>query len=178
MARRHWATNDTLTASDLEGAFLSVEAAVTNPATTTTIGVVELSTAPANPAIPVAVGDNDPRLLNARLSLSAGETIPGHKVVSASGGGAFKASSTNAGNIQGAVGISLNAAATGETVNIATSGRVDEPSWSWPVGKPIFLGTDGALVVTPPTTGYLLRVGISLAPTALLVQLTAPIFLG
>ena len=30
MARRHWATNDTLTANELEGAFLSVEAAVTN----------------------------------------------------------------------------------------------------------------------------------------------------
>ena len=47
------------------------------PATTSVLGLVKMTTAPANPAIPLAVGDNDPRVpTTTQIAAMAGDTTP------------------------------------------------------------------------------------------------------
>lgn len=46
-------------------------------ASTTVLGITELSVAPVNPATPIAVGDNDPRIVNAITSLTGDATATG-----------------------------------------------------------------------------------------------------
>ncbi len=75
------------------------------------------------------------------------------------------------------LGVTLGAALAGDPVNVAVSGEVTEPSWAWAEDMQIFLGVDGALTQTIPTSGALLVVGVATAPTTILVGVKFPIIL-
>lgn len=75
------------------------------------------------------------------------------------------------------IGITLNAAADNDLINVATSGEIIEPSWSWAEGLPIFVGANGALTQVPPTSGFQLIVGVATSPTSILVGIKQPIIL-
>ena len=75
------------------------------------------------------------------------------------------------------VGLALNGANLGNPVTIATAGEVEEPTWSWIEGKPVFLGSAGSLTQTPPTSGFILVVGSAVGATRILVNVQQPIFI-
>lgn len=57
-------------------------------------------------------------------------------------------------------------------------GEITDAVWSWTRGSPIFLGTNGQLTQTPPTTGILLVLGQPASPTTINLVQPFPILLG
>jgi hypothetical protein len=68
-----------------------------------------------------------------------------------------------------AIGITVSAALSGADVPIRTSGLVTEPSWNWIPG-PIYLGAAGVLTQMPPSSGAIVRMGISAGPDRMRVD--------
>lgn len=114
----------------------------------------------------------------AYVTFNARGAIGGHRAVCAAfSGGARYADSRNVVGAVSVLGISLHAAEDGEDLNVATSGEVIEPSWSWVQDLPIFVGVEGVLTQVPPDTGFQLVVAIATSPTSALLSIKQPIIL-
>jgi hypothetical protein len=57
-------------------------------------------------------------------------------------------------------------------------GEISDAVWNWIRGSPIFLGTNGQLTQTPPTTGFLLVLAQPISPTVINLVQPVPILLG
>ncbi len=57
-------------------------------------------------------------------------------------------------------------------------GEVTDAVWNWTRGSPIYLGTNGQLTQSPPTTGFLLVLAQPVSATTINLQPPSPIFLG
>jgi hypothetical protein len=57
-------------------------------------------------------------------------------------------------------------------------GEITDAVWNWTRGSPIFLGTNGQLTQTPPTTGFLLVLAQPISPTVINLVQPVPILLG
>lgn len=78
------------------------------------------------------------------------------------------------------LGVTLNAAIPGQNVIVQWFGEISEPSWVWDPLLPVWLGADGVLTQTPPSTigaAFALIVGFASTPTKLQVDLQPPILL-
>lgn len=69
------------------------------------------------------------------------------------------------------LGIINTAATIGSPVFIQTQGLITEPSWNWTMDELIYLGNNGMLTQTYPTTGFLLKIGTVVDPTAIYVNI-------
>ena len=76
------------------------------------------------------------------------------------------------------VGISTRAASAGGLVEVCEAGLLVEPTWSWTVGQPLYVGATGILTQTPPTVGVLQQVAVAISATSILVQPFPPITLN
>ena len=74
------------------------------------------------------------------------------------------------------VGISLAAAAPGESVRYATHGPVTNVAWALAALQPVYCGDDGLIVQVKPTGAWSQRVGIALSATTILVDPWPPEF--
>lgn len=106
---------------------------------------------------------------------TAATAISGHRVVMVNPGGTVGyASSAVLANAQRLIGITTHAAEAGAQVDIQVYGEVQEPSWSWDLNKPVYLGLDGALTqVTPslPSSKFTVVVGFPIASDTLFVNI-------
>ena len=115
------------------------------------------------------------------IEIPASGAIGGHRVVILEGDTAAYASNTTLSHHLKVFGITENAAASGSTLSVMRTGKMTEPSWSWTLDSPIFLGVDGSLTQTPPTHPtalFSLVVGFPLSATSLFVALREPVILG
>ncbi|WP_254509872.1 hypothetical protein [Anatilimnocola floriformis] len=74
-------------------------------------------------------------------------------------------------------GISVAATVADATALIRVYGPMLEPSFSFVPG-PIFVGLNGSLTQTPPTTGWLQQIAVADSPTQIFVDPQPPIDLG
>lgn len=119
---------------------------------------------------PGAKGDTGPAG-GVEVIRTAGQDLSGHRVVAVlPTGEAVYASSDFTTRIP--FGLTLGSAISGTSVHIQIGGEITEPSWTWDVTKPVFMGVDGVLTQTPPTSGLLVIVGIPTAPDKLIIDLT------
>lgn len=75
-------------------------------------------------------------------------------------------------------GITTHSAVQGELVEVQITGTQTEPSWSWNVNLPVFVGLNGTLTQTIPTTGQVLAVGYPQSPVKLFIDRQPPIYMG
>lgn len=102
--------------------------------------------------------------------------ISGHRIVASDGStGVIYAGSNFLDRIP--IGLTLNAAGIGDPLVIKMYGEVSEPSWTWDVTLPVYMGEDGVLTQTPPDVGLLVVVGTPTATDKLLVSIEEIIFL-
>jgi len=102
----------------------------------------------------------------------AGQTISALRVIRISAlGKAIYASSAVALDISTAIGVSITSAITGNNVMIVTNGEIEDLTWNWIPSAPIFLGVDGVLTQTPPTSGFLQIVGNAETSTKMKVNI-------
>jgi hypothetical protein len=112
------------------------------------------------------------------LTYAADGSISGHKVVKITTAGKIGyASSSEPGDAATVLGITMNAAADGDDVNVQNSGEMTEPTWNWIVGTPVFAGVDGALTQAPPTEGFQLVVGTATTATRIVISIKSAIIL-
>lgn len=112
------------------------------------------------------------------ILLTAGPAIGGHRIVLVDGllaaGYASKDDLTHIGRVYG---VTLNAAGAGEPVTVRTRGAIEELSWAWTPLAPVFLGVNGLLTQTVPTSGFQQVIGVAITATVLFVNPREPIVL-
>lgn len=111
-----------------------------------------------------------------RTVRTAGETISALRVVYESGGEVFRLDQASD-NVQALLGISVTAAAEGGAIKIQRDGSIDTPGWTWTEGL-VFLGADGLLTQTVPTTGWEVVVGYAPTSTRLNIDFDEPVLLA
>lgn len=110
------------------------------------------------------------------ITMLADGAVSGHRLVKTTTSGKVGyASSNDLLSANGILGMTLNAAADGDTLTIIQSGKVIEPSWTFTPNTHLFCGIDGTLTQTQPATGFSLVVGIAISPTEVLLGIKQPI---
>lgn len=107
----------------------------------------------------------------------AGQVLGGNRAVSTNSAGQLvypDLSSTSS----RVYGVTTHSAGLGELVTVQIVGTQTEPSWNWDVTLPVFVGMNGTLTQTPPTTGQTLVVGYPNSPTKLFIDRQPPIYMG
>lgn len=114
------------------------------------------------------------------ISLIASGAIGGHRVVVTNGDGTCSyADASNVAHKMRIVGISSSAAIDGADVIIVTLGKIIETSWNWTIGEPVFVGTNGLLTQTAPTTpSFQHIIGVAIDADTIFVQQNQPIILA
>lgn len=114
------------------------------------------------------------------LSAVAGEPLGGQRVVyMAPSGLAFYASNQTAAHGLIALGVTLGAAILGSPVDILRAGDIVEPSWSWTLDEPVYLGNNGLLTQVPPVGPAVFQriIGFPIASDRLYISFREPIYL-
>jgi hypothetical protein len=99
--------------------------------------------------------------------IKAGASIGGHRVITLDGSGrGVYADPTNLVHSSRVLGLSMHAADLGADLNVLRDGDITEPSWSWDINKPIYLGLDGTLVQeVSPGSAFTMIVGFPISAT-------------
>ena len=111
----------------------------------------------------------------------AGAAIGGHRLVYiGSDGKAHYASNTISEDLHRTIGITLNAAELDASLSIQYQGEITESSWAWTMYQPIYMGADGLLTQTPPSSPALFQriVGFPTSTTSMFVEFRDPIVLS
>ena len=111
------------------------------------------------------------------LTVNAGETIGGHRVVMIDGSDAVYFDPTDTNNAGKMLGVSTAAASIGNDVDITTEGPVVNSGWGLTPGAVYFAIASGLLSTTPVTTGICQRIGVALDANTLNVHLSEPVTL-
>ncbi len=115
------------------------------------------------------------------LSKIAGAALGGHRIVYIdSAGKAQYASNQILSDSVRTLGMTLGAAILDAAIDIQTFGEITESSWTWTLGQSIYLGVDGLLTQTPPTSPALFQrvVGFPLSATSIFLSMRDPIVLS
>jgi len=104
----------------------------------------------------------------------AGEAIGGQRAVIIKDGEALYADKDTVADAPLYVGISTHAASSSDPLQIQFSGTITDEAWVWSNG-PIYLGNNGNLTQTKPTTGVVLNLAVVVSPTTILLNKIANI---
>jgi hypothetical protein len=130
-------------------------------------------------SVPVPGGGSSSANANAvTIAYAAGESITINRMVTARDGLLFTADKDNAADAKHVVGLSLQSASIGEPVEVLLLGERIDGSFTYSGDEGLFLGADGRLETTAPTTGVLVRVGAVTSPTSINISIQQPIVLA
>jgi hypothetical protein len=107
----------------------------------------------------------------------AGTNLGGQRVVMIIGSEAFYYDATNEASIGATIGMTNGAASVGASVDVILEGIVNNPGWGLVPGDVYFIGINGLINNTPPTSGVSFRVGVAIDADNLLLKLSEEIFL-
>jgi hypothetical protein len=107
----------------------------------------------------------------------AGIVLSGHRMVVVEDGVVVYADCLTAAHGNVVLGMTIGAAMLGADATVQTSGVIEEPSWNWTLGVPVWLGENGLLVQVAPVAGFSLIVGFPIADDTLFIDIREPIFL-
>ncbi len=114
------------------------------------------------------------------MTVTAGAALGGHRIVYLDAAEkAQYASNQTASHALITLGMTLGAAVLDDPVAVQRTGEITEPSWSWTLEQPVYLGTNGQLTQTPPASPALFQrvVGFPTATTKLFLALREPVFI-
>lgn len=78
----------------------------------------------------------------------------------------------------GVLGVASTGVSGGGLITVQFAGELVITGWTWVGNTPVFLGLNGVLTQTPPTTGFLQIIGTPVNPTTLLIALQPPVLLN
>jgi hypothetical protein len=101
----------------------------------------------------------------------AGEALGGHRAVKAdSSGEAVYPDISAPGDGAAIIGITAGSASISASVSVQTSGEMDEPSWTWTPGLPVFADDDGLLTQSVPSGTWIRVIGLAALSTRLVIR--------
>ncbi len=104
--------------------------------------------------------------------------LGGNRVVVANASGlAIYADRTEPTHASRVIGITQGAASEGAITQVQYLGEMIEPSWSWTPGAALYLGTNGLLTETCPSTGFALNIAFAITATKIVIHIGQPIIL-
>ncbi|WP_075322577.1 hypothetical protein [Acidithiobacillus albertensis] len=112
------------------------------------------------------------------VQATAAVTISANTAIALVNGQAVPAQSgdaTQAGNV---IGIAQNGGLSGTLIDIQQLGEMSLSSWNWVLGNLIFVGPNGPLTQTPPTSGFSQIVGVPISATSMSIGLQAPVLIA
>lgn len=109
---------------------------------------------------------------------TAAEPLSGQRIVYRAVDGIRYASSDSLTNAELAFGFTTGAANTGETVNIVTFGEISSQGWGLTHEEPIWLGLNGMVTQTPPSSGVCVQVGKAFSADTAHVDIEQAIYLS
>lgn len=110
------------------------------------------------------------------LSYEAGEALGGHRAVyRAADGLLYYASQDAPQNAHLTLGLTTGSASLGAAATVRTRGPITEAAWSWALNNPVWLGLNGQITQTPPTSGAYQILGWPLSATTLFVDVQSHI---
>jgi hypothetical protein len=106
------------------------------------------------------------------ITYPAAQTVSGHRVVTYSpgAGGWIYADRMTPAHASAPLGITDAAIMSGSAGSAVLAGIMDSDTWSWPAPCSLWLDVSGALVSTPPTSGFLREVARAVSPTRVMVE--------
>ncbi|MEE8629068.1 hypothetical protein [Methylobacterium ajmalii] len=103
--------------------------------------------------------------------------LGGHWVVRGSPSGVVFASSDAVADAAQVLGVTAAAAVAGAPADIIRSGVMTETTWTWQPG-PLYLGLNGLMTQTAPSTGFVLQVATAISATTVVVEIDEPFILA
>lgn len=71
--------------------------------------------------------------------------------------------------------LSLQAGSALSQIDVALFGQVNDGFFNFPLNSPLYLGSEGQILSTPPTNGHLVNIGHSLGTGSILLNFKAPL---
>ncbi len=106
-----------------------------------------------------------------------GENIGGNRAIIVTDNKFYYASQSNLNHVNKVIGITTQSGIINSSIIVQSSGEMIEPSWNWDIDKPVYLGNNGLLTQTIPSTGFLLEMGIPNSNISLIIRIKIPIIL-
>ena len=143
--------------------------------------LIELTTCPQGPAGPQGpIGpEGSDAISDTRLAVIANETIEAFRIVRAVNATEVLKGTSVSGFIEArALGITTEAIANGASGAVKFFGVIEDPSFSYTAGDPLFLTTDGQITdVYSSLTVYNTTIGHGLGAGAIFIDLQEPVLL-
>ncbi len=111
------------------------------------------------------------------VEATAGASLGGHRVVAIIGGVAVYADKDTPSHRGAVRGITTQAVSNGGTTRVQVLGPMVEPSFAFAAG-PVYVGSNGSLTQTVPTTGFLQQVAYAETATNIFVDPQPPVKLA
>ncbi len=108
------------------------------------------------------------------VTRTAGETISANRVLYDRAGLVYPLGQADAENIYAILGLSVSAGQTGAQISVQRSGTVTDSGWSWAYGR-VYLGANGQLTQTPPSSGFSVLIGFAATATSINLSINDPI---
>ena len=142
-----------------------------DPAPTIVEVIAEGPQGPQGPAGPAGQSGNI-------ITRNASVSIGGQRlVIGTTSGELAYADNTNIAHLGRVLGLSLNAATAGDSINVLLFGYTEFSGWSWNTSLPIYASTNGLLTQSAPTTGFSQIVATPETATKIYLRLREPIAL-
>ena len=141
----------------------------------TAAAIRRISLIPGDSGSPGAQGDPGPigPAGTPTIEVVATENIPAFEAITVLG---QRADSNNTAHLSRVVGLNVAAVVSGFVATVAQSGELTNPAWTWTPGVGVWLnGT--TLSQTPPTSGFVLLIGVSKTSTTIVIEPTVAILL-
>lgn len=109
-----------------------------------------------------------------RVTGIAGTALSGQRIVTKLANASIGYASNNVlAHVHAPLWVTFGAAVVGDMVEVLAYGALEEPSWNWVPGEPLFLGLGGVLVQTPPTAPgalFLAQIGVATTITTIFIN--------
>lgn len=131
--------------------------------------IVEISAAPGEKGDPGS---------GATVDKVAGEILSGQRVVIVDTNELiYYADKDTISHSNKVLGITKSAGVIGGSIEVQYASEFQDPSFSFDMTKPIYLGNNGLLTQVYPTTGFVLYVGFPVATDTIMIAIKIPIIL-
>lgn len=108
------------------------------------------------------------------VTRTAGLTISANRVLYDRAGLVYPLGQADAENIFAILGLSVSAGQVGAQISVQRSGTVTDSGWTWAYGR-VYLGADGQLTQTPPSSGFSVLIGFAATATSINLSINDPI---
>jgi len=112
------------------------------------------------------------------VAKNAGEDIIVNRLVYVEDGLAYHADKDTPSKASAVFGLAVQSATTGSQFDILTFGERVDGSFGYPSSGDLFLGNNGQLLTTAPTSGTLVHVGAITSSTSIIINIQEPLILA